>query len=227
MTATIIAVLNRKGEVAKATTDETLAYYLHCILNKRVLLVDADASRPRLRLEGVRPCGLIVGPRVSGDLWQLMDPWAAPKAPTHCSHRPDYEQLESKPLNCPRKRVNSRCGLATPFIHLTPWFHGLSVFYYYLITRNSVEPIDVSSKNISVSLPIEMIREVDQACRTEHRNRSELIREALRRYLAVSQAPLHEWQKDLLRERIHAHQADPKAVEEWTRVRSELWPELA
>ena len=84
----------------------------------------------------------------------------------------------------------------------------------------------MSTKNISVSLPLEMIDEVDQACRTEHRNHSELDREALRRYLAASQAPLHEWQKDLLRERIHAHQADPKAVEEWQRVRAELWPEL-
>ena len=34
-------------------------------------------------------------------------PWTAPEAPTHSSHRPGYEQLESKALNCPRKRVNS------------------------------------------------------------------------------------------------------------------------
>ena len=35
-------------------------------------------------------------------------PWTAPEAPTHSSHRPGYEQLESKALNCPRKRGNSR-----------------------------------------------------------------------------------------------------------------------
>ncbi len=38
-------------------------------------------------------------------------PWTAPKAPTHSSHRPGYEQLESKVLNCPRKRVNSSTEL--------------------------------------------------------------------------------------------------------------------
>ena len=42
MTATIIAVLNRKGGVGKTTTAETLAYYLHTAFNKRVLLVDGD-----------------------------------------------------------------------------------------------------------------------------------------------------------------------------------------
>ena len=34
-------------------------------------------------------------------------PWTPPEAPTHSSHRPGYDQLNYKALNCPRKRVNS------------------------------------------------------------------------------------------------------------------------
>lgn len=36
---------------------------------------------------------------------------------------------------------------------------------------------------LSISLPPEMAREVEACCRSEHRTRSELIREALRAYL--------------------------------------------
>ncbi len=39
------------------------------------------------------------------------------------------------------------------------------------------------AKMISVSLPAEMLPEIDSVARREHRSRSELIREALRRYL--------------------------------------------
>lgn len=42
----------------------------------------------------------------------------------------------------------------------------------------------MSSKMISVSIPEEMLPEIDTAARKEHRSRSELIREALRRYLS-------------------------------------------
>ena len=41
----------------------------------------------------------------------------------------------------------------------------------------------MTAKLISVSLPEEMLPEIDSAARREHRSRSELIREALRRYL--------------------------------------------
>ncbi len=40
------------------------------------------------------------------------------------------------------------------------------------------------SKNFSISLPAAMLQQVDRVCQIEHRNRSELIREALREYLA-------------------------------------------
>jgi Arc/MetJ-type ribon-helix-helix transcriptional regulator len=44
----------------------------------------------------------------------------------------------------------------------------------------------MTAKMISVSLPQEMLPEIDNLARREHRSRSELIREALRRYLSVA-----------------------------------------
>jgi len=41
----------------------------------------------------------------------------------------------------------------------------------------------VARRNLSISLPSEMVTLVDRAARVEHRTRSELVREALRAYL--------------------------------------------
>ncbi len=46
----------------------------------------------------------------------------------------------------------------------------------------------MAAKMISVSLPEDMLPEIDSLARREHRSRSELIREALRRYLAAAAA---------------------------------------
>jgi metal-responsive CopG/Arc/MetJ family transcriptional regulator len=43
----------------------------------------------------------------------------------------------------------------------------------------------MSSKMISVSIPEAMLPEIDGAARRERRSRSELVREAVRRYLAA------------------------------------------
>jgi len=48
----------------------------------------------------------------------------------------------------------------------------------------------MTAKMISVSLPEEMLPEIDSVARKEHRSRSELIREALRRYLSEAGARL-------------------------------------
>ncbi|MCB9834383.1 MAG: ribbon-helix-helix protein, CopG family [Planctomycetes bacterium] len=44
-------------------------------------------------------------------------------------------------------------------------------------------------KIVSVSIPAGLVRELDRVCDLEHRNRSELYREALRQYLK-----LRRWQ---------------------------------
>ena len=49
-----------------------------------------------------------------------------------------------------------------------------------------------SSRPISITLPEAMLEEVERASKTEHRTRSELIREALRHYLFRQHIPVVE-----------------------------------
>jgi len=68
----------------------------------------------------------------------------------------------------------------------------------------------MSSKMISVSIPEEMLPEIDNAARKEHRSRSELIREALRRYLSADRSrmlPIDDAQRDEI-EAIERGRAD-------------------
>lgn len=44
-------------------------------------------------------------------------------------------------------------------------------------------------QTITISLPPEMAKKVEKAMRAEHRTRSELVREALRTYIALRQLP--------------------------------------
>jgi metal-responsive CopG/Arc/MetJ family transcriptional regulator len=59
--------------------------------------------------------------------------------------------------------------------------------------------ISMSSKTISVNIPEEMLPEIDEAARHEKRSRSEVVREALWRYLSHRRGrmiPLDEAQPD-------------------------------
>lgn len=44
-----------------------------------------------------------------------------------------------------------------------------------------------TTKTVTISLPPNMVDELDRVRRHEHRTRSELLREALRRYIATTQ----------------------------------------
>lgn len=44
-------------------------------------------------------------------------------------------------------------------------------------------------KIVSISIPLDLVKELDHICDLEHRNRSELYREALRQYIK-----LRRWQ---------------------------------
>lgn len=68
----------------------------------------------------------------------------------------------------------------------------------------------MSRKLISVNVPEAMLPEIDAAARREHRTRSELIREALRRYLS---------DRDRM---IAADDAQPDEVEAIRRGRAEF-----
>jgi Arc/MetJ-type ribon-helix-helix transcriptional regulator len=64
-----------------------------------------------------------------------------------------------------------------------------------------------TTANFSISVPPKMVREIEMLCRTEHRTRSELIREALRLYLR--EAEMRSFQMRLAR----LPEAEPTAEE--------------
>lgn len=49
----------------------------------------------------------------------------------------------------------------------------------------------MKTQTFNISLPEELVKKVDERAKKEYRNRSELIREALRVYLT----DMHEWEK--------------------------------
>ena len=81
------------------------------------------------------------------------------------------------------------------------------------------------TKNFSITLPEELFEQVEELCHREHRSRSELIREALRGYIREAEdPPLHDWQREILAQRLAASKARPDEVQTWEEVESELWP---
>jgi Arc/MetJ-type ribon-helix-helix transcriptional regulator len=85
----------------------------------------------------------------------------------------------------------------------------------------------MSARSMTVTLPEELLTLVEDVCRKEHRTRSELVREALRRYIraAEQEPPLHGWQREILAERLAAAKARPGEGSTWAEVEAELWPE--
>ena len=69
----------------------------------------------------------------------------------------------------------------------------------------------MSNRMISVSIPEEMLPEIDDAARRERRNRSELIREALRQYLSSGRGRM-----------IAVDNAEPDEVEAVKRGRAQF-----
>ncbi len=57
----------------------------------------------------------------------------------------------------------------------------------------------MGSKPISITLPSEMLEDVEARRKAEHRTRSELIREALRHYLYTRRVPMVEPTREELR----------------------------
>jgi len=62
----------------------------------------------------------------------------------------------------------------------------------------------------TISLPPEMLREVERARKAEHRTRSELVREAIRTYLAMRRLPTYTPTRAELR-RIERGRAEIRA----------------
>jgi metal-responsive CopG/Arc/MetJ family transcriptional regulator len=71
-----------------------------------------------------------------------------------------------------------------------------------------------TTKTIAISLPPQMVDELDRVRKREHRTRSELMREALRRYITIAERSHTIPVEDALPEEIEAMR---RADEEYAR----------
>lgn len=80
-------------------------------------------------------------------------------------------------------------------------------------------------RKIAVTLPEELFDMVERLREIEHRSRSEVFQEALRRYFGEPVYEPTDEERRLLDEALDDLQEHPEAGRPWGAVRAELWPE--
>lgn len=80
-------------------------------------------------------------------------------------------------------------------------------------------------RKIAVTLPEELFDMVERLREIEHRSRSEVFQEALRRYFGEPVYEPTDEERRLLDEALAAVEQQPNASRSWDAVRNELWPE--
>lgn len=80
-------------------------------------------------------------------------------------------------------------------------------------------------RKIAVTLPEELFDMVERLRAIEHRSRSEVFQEALRRYFGEPVYEPTEDERRLLDEALTDLETHPDAVRSWDEVRAEIWPD--
>lgn len=80
-------------------------------------------------------------------------------------------------------------------------------------------------RKVAVTLPEELFDMVERLREIEHRSRSEVFQEALRRYFGEPVYEPSDEERRLLDEALAELDREPGASRPWDEVRAELWPE--
>ena len=83
----------------------------------------------------------------------------------------------------------------------------------------------MAMRKIAVTLPEELFDMVERLRKIEHRSRSEVFQEALRRYFGEPVYEPTDEERRLLDEALAVVEQQPDAGRPWRSVRDELWPE--
>ena len=83
----------------------------------------------------------------------------------------------------------------------------------------------MSVKKVAVTLPEELFDMVERLREIEHRSRSDVFQDALRRYFGEPVYEPTEDERRLLDEALNDLEAHPDAVRSWDEVRADLWPD--
>lgn len=82
----------------------------------------------------------------------------------------------------------------------------------------------MSVKKVAVTLPEELYDMVERLRDIEHRSRSDVFQDALRRYFGEPVYEPTEDERRLLDEALADLEAHPDAVRSWDDVRADIWP---
>lgn len=82
----------------------------------------------------------------------------------------------------------------------------------------------MSVKKVAVTLPEELFDMVERLRDIEHRSRSDVFQDALRRYFGEPVYEPNEEERRLLEEALTELEAHPAALRSWDEVRAEIWP---
>jgi Arc/MetJ-type ribon-helix-helix transcriptional regulator len=85
--------------------------------------------------------------------------------------------------------------------------------------------MSVSVKKVAVTLPEELFDMVERLRDIEHRSRSDVFQDALRRYFGEPVYEPTEDERRLLDEAFTDLETHPDAVRSWDEVRAEIWPD--
>lgn len=80
-------------------------------------------------------------------------------------------------------------------------------------------------RKVAVTLPEELFDMVERLRAIEHRSRSEVFQEALRRYFGEPVYEPTDEERRLLDDALAKLEQEPDAGRPWSAVRDELWPQ--
>ena len=83
----------------------------------------------------------------------------------------------------------------------------------------------MSVKKVAITLPEELYDMVERLRDIEHRSRSDVFQDALRRYFGEPVYEPTEDERRLLDEALTELDAHPDGVRSWDDVRAEIWPD--
>lgn len=79
-------------------------------------------------------------------------------------------------------------------------------------------------RKVAVTLPEELFEMVERLRDIEHRSRSEVFQDALRRYFGEPVYEPTDEERRLLDEALAALEREPDAGRSWDEVRADIWP---
>lgn len=86
------------------------------------------------------------------------------------------------------------------------------------------EVAGLAVKKVAVTLPEELFDMVERLQAIEHRSRSDVFQDALRRYFGEPVYEPTDEERRLLDEALTVLEQHPAAVRSWNDVRAEIWP---